>query len=142
MKNRRILLVEDSARDLELTMAALEESDLARVVDVVRDGAEALQFLEAKGGSELPAVVFLDLKLPKVDGLEVLERIRASAATRRLPVAVLTSSKEERDLSRSYDLGANAFVVKPVDFAEFSSTIRDLGTFWALINEPPGATGG
>jgi CheY-like chemotaxis protein len=137
MMLRRILLVEDNEKDLELTLAALGEHNLANSVDVARDGAEALAFLEGKTASQLPVVVLLDLKLPKVDGLEVLQRIRSNPATRHLPVAILTSSREESDLVRGYQLGVNAFVVKPVDFQQFVATVRDLGFFWAVINEPP-----
>lgn len=137
MTLRRILLVEDSEKDLELTLAALEEHHLANNVDIARDGAEALAFLERTPQADLPVVVLLDLKLPKVDGLEVLRRIRENPATRHLPVAILTSSREESDLVRGYEQGVNAFVVKPVDFQQFISTVRDLGFFWAVINEPP-----
>ena len=137
MKLRRILLVEDNDKDLELTLAALDEHKLANTVDVARDGAEALAFLAGKTGDDLPVVVLLDLKLPKIDGLEVLKRIREQPATRHLPVAILTSSREETDLVRSYEHGANAFVVKPVDFQQFISTVRDMGFFWAVLNEPP-----
>ena len=140
-----ILLVEDNPHDLELTMIALERSQLANEVVVVRDGADALDYLMVRGafaGREQgnPAVVLLDLKLPKVDGLEVLAEIRASAALKSTPVVMLTSSKEEQDLIRSYELGVNAYVVKPVDFQEFVRAIGDLGIFWAVLNEtPPGA---
>jgi CheY-like chemotaxis protein len=137
-----ILLVEDNPNDLELTLIALERSQLANEVIVVRDGAEALDYLHARGPyatRELgnPAVVLLDLKLPKVDGLEVLAEIRASATLKSMPVVMLTSSREEQDLVRSYELGVNAYVVKPVDFAEFVRAIADLGIFWAVLNEPP-----
>jgi len=137
MKLRRILLVEDNEKDLELTLSALEQYHLANAVEVARDGAEALHVLATKFADEPPAVVLLDLKLPKVDGLEVLKRIRSEPSTRHLPVAVLTSSREETDLVRSYQLGVNAFVVKPVDFQQFIATVRDLGFFWAVLNEPP-----
>jgi CheY-like chemotaxis protein len=137
MKLRRILLVEDNDKDLELTLAALEQHNLVNSVDVARDGAEALEFLTNKPADELPVVVLLDLKLPKIDGLEVLRRIRSAPATRHLPVAILTSSREESDLVRGYELGVNAFVVKPVDFQQFIATVRDLGFFWAVLNEPP-----
>jgi CheY-like chemotaxis protein len=139
---RPILLVEDSPRDVELTLAALAKCQLANDVVVVRDGAEALDWLYAKNSFEgrapgEPAVVLLDLKLPKVDGLEVLERVKGDAALRQIPVVMLTSSREERDLVRSYQLGVNAFVVKPVDFTEFFQAIQELGMFWAILNEPP-----
>ncbi|MBV7537114.1 response regulator [Duganella sp. sic0402] len=137
-----ILLVEDNPNDLELTLIALERSQLANEVIVVRDGAEALDYLHARGAyatRELgnPAVVLLDLKLPKVDGLEVLAEIRGSTTLKSMPVVMLTSSREEQDLVRSYELGVNAYVVKPVDFGEFVRAIADLGIFWAVLNEPP-----
>lgn len=137
-----ILLVEDNPNDLELTLIALERSQLANEVIVVRDGAEALDYLFARGAYAAreqgnPAVVLLDLKLPKVDGLEVLAEIRAVAALKSIPVVMLTSSREEQDLVRSYELGVNAYVVKPVDFGEFVRAIADLGIFWAVLNEPP-----
>jgi CheY-like chemotaxis protein len=137
-----ILLVEDNANDVELTLAALAENHLANEVVVVRDGAEALDYLHHRGifklrGKGNPAVILLDLKLPKVDGLEVLEQIKTDAALRAIPVVMLTSSREEQDLTRSYDLGVNAYVVKPVAFDEFVSAIKELGLFWAVINEPP-----
>jgi CheY-like chemotaxis protein len=137
-----ILLVEDSPEDIELTLAALEQCQLANSVVVVRDGAEALDYLRSTGayagrnGLD-PAVVLLDLKLPKIDGLEVLEQIKGDSALRATPVVMLTSSREERDLVRSYNLGVNAFVVKPVGFDQFFEAIRDLGMFWGVLNEPP-----
>lgn len=137
-----VLLVEDDARDLELTLLALERSQLANEVVVVRDGAAALDYLFAEGiyasrppGN--PAVVLLDLKLPKVNGLEVLKQVRAHDGMRTVPVVMLTSSHEESDVLRSYELGVNAYVVKPVDFRQFVSAIADLGMFWAVLNEPP-----
>jgi CheY-like chemotaxis protein len=137
-----ILLVEDNPNDLELTLIALEKSQLANEVIVVRDGAEALDYLDCKGNfaqrpTGNPAVILLDLKLPKVDGLEVLEHIRSQPGLKSTPVVMLTSSKEEQDVLRSYELGVNAFVVKPVDFQEFIRAIADLGIFWAVLNEPP-----
>ncbi|MGV7209710.1 response regulator [Oxalobacteraceae bacterium A2-2] len=137
-----ILLVEDNPNDLELTLVALERSQLANEVIVVRDGAEALDYLHCKGayaGRDVgnPAVVLLDLKLPKVDGLEVLASIRSTPSMKSMPVVMLTSSKEEQDLVRSYELGVNAYVVKPVEFKEFVRAISDLGVFWAVLNEPP-----
>jgi CheY-like chemotaxis protein len=144
---RPILLVEDNPKDIELTLAALEKSRLANDVIVARDGVEALDHLLRRRnlppGSTpppLPGVVLLDIKLPRVDGLEVLERIRGDATTRHIPVVMLTSSREEQDLVRSYDLGVNAFVVKPVGYREFFEAIRDLGVFWGVRNElpPPG----
>jgi len=137
-----ILLVEDSPKDVELTLAALERCQLANTVIVARDGAEALDYLHARGKftdrkTSEPAVVLLDLKLPKVDGLEVLEQIKKHELLRHTPVVMLTSSREERDLVRSYQLGVNAFVVKPVGFEQFFEAIQDLGMFWAVLNEPP-----
>ncbi|SHN43782.1 Response regulator receiver domain-containing protein [Duganella sacchari] len=137
-----ILLVEDNPHDLELTLIALERSQLANEVIVVRDGAEALDYLHSRGAYASreqgnPAVVLLDLKLPKVDGLEVLAQIRGTGSLKSMPVVMLTSSKEEQDLVRSYELGVNAYVVKPVDFSEFVRAIADLGIFWAVLNEPP-----
>ena len=137
-----ILLVEDNPNDLELTLIALERSQLANEVIVVRDGAEALDYLHSRGAWEgrpagNPAVVLLDLKLPKVDGIEVLREVRGSQKLRSMPVVMLTSSREEQDLLRSYSLGVNAYVVKPVDFKEFVRAIADLGVFWAVLNEPP-----
>ncbi len=137
-----ILLVEDNPHDLELTLIALSKSQLANEVVIARDGAEALDYLHRRGEFQdrphgSPAVVLLDLKLPKVDGLEVLKEIRTTAHLRSQPVVMLTSSKEEQDLVRSYELGVNAYVVKPVDFGEFLRAIADLGIFWAVLNEPP-----
>lgn len=137
-----ILLVEDNPKDLELTLAALSRSQLANDVVVCRDGAEALDYLYRRGAHEGrdqldPAVVVLDLKLPKVDGLEVLAQVKGDERLRALPVVMLTSSREESDLVRSYQLGVNAFVVKPVGFKEFFDAIQDLGVFWAVLNEPP-----
>ena len=141
-----ILLVEDNPKDIELTLAALEQSQLANEVIVLRDGAEALDFLYRTGAyegrnSSDPAVVLLDLKLPKVDGLEVLAKVKGDPALRPMPVVMLTSSREESDLVRSYELGVNAFVVKPVGFREFFDAIQDLGVFWAVLNEPPPRNG-
>lgn len=143
---RPILLVEDNPRDLELTLAALAKCQIANEIIVARDGAEALEFLRREGAQAGrdpgdPAVVLLDLKLPKVDGLEVLEKVKSDPATRQIPVVMLTSSREEKDLVRSYQLGVNAFVVKPVDFKEFFEAIQDLGVFWAILNEPPPRNG-
>jgi len=141
----RILLVEDDAKDVELTLTALEEYNLANEVVVTRDGEQALDYLYSRGeyktrSSDNPAVMLLDLKLPKVDGLEVLKQIKADESLRIIPVVVLTSSKEEKDMVASYKLGVNAYVVKPVDFHEFANAIKELGVFWAIINEaPPGS---
>jgi CheY-like chemotaxis protein len=137
-----ILLVEDDARDLELTLVALERSELANEVVVVRDGAMALDYLRREGefagrAAGNPAVVLLDLKLPKVDGLEVLKAVRETTELRSLPIVMLTSSHEEGDVVKSYELGVNAYVVKPVEFKAFVSAIADLGVFWAVLNEPP-----
>jgi CheY-like chemotaxis protein len=137
-----ILLVEDDLRDQELTMLALERSQLANDVVLVRDGAEALDYLRREGehadrAEGNPALVLLDLKLPKVNGLEVLEAVRSNPSLRSVPVVMLTSSQEESDLVRSYELGVNAYVVKPVDFKQFVSAVSDLGMFWAVLNEPP-----
>jgi len=139
---RRILMVEDDARDVELSLTALEQYNLANEVVVVGDGEEALDYLYQRGQfmarpSGNPAVLLLDLKLPKVDGLEVLQQIKTDAQLRMIPVVVLTSSREERDMVASYQLGVNAYVVKPVDFHEFVNAVKELGIFWALINEPP-----
>ena len=139
---KRILLAEDSPKDVELTLAALEEHNLANEVVVVHDGAEALDYLLRKGKFEgLPAanpgVVLLDLKMPKVDGLEVLRRMRADKNLEKIPVVMLTSSREERDIVESYHLGVNAYVVKPVAFQEFIHAVKNLGLFWAVVNEPP-----
>jgi CheY-like chemotaxis protein len=141
-KFRRILLVEDEPKDVELTLTALEDYKLANEVVVCRDGQEALDYLYRRGKfsdrpPENPAVILLDLKLPKVDGLEVLEQIRADERLRMTPVVMLTSSHEEKDMMRSYKLGVNAYVVKPVDFHEFINAVKELGMFWAVINEPP-----
>ncbi|EIK96004.1 response regulator receiver protein [Pseudomonas sp. M47T1] len=137
-----ILLVEDNPRDLELTLLALERSQLANEVIVMRDGAEALDYLlrrnaHAERLEGNPAVLLLDLKLPKVDGLQVLEAVRQSPELRSIPTVMLTSSREEPDLMRAYELGVNAYVVKPVEFKEFVAAISDLGVFWAVLNEPP-----
>jgi CheY-like chemotaxis protein len=138
----RILIVEDDPNDLELTLTALGEYNLANEVVVTRDGQEALDYLYCRGKfhsrpNDNPAVVLLDLKLPRVDGLEVLQQIKADERLRMIPVVVLTSSHEEKDMVRSYKLGVNAYVVKPVDFHEFINAVRELGVFWALINQPP-----
>ena len=138
----RILMVEDDPKDVELTLTALEEYNLANEVIVARDGEQALDYLYCRGKYETrsgdnPAVMLLDLKLPKVDGLEVLKQIKSNGKLRMIPVVVLTSSKEEKDMVASYRLGVNAYVVKPVDFHEFVNAIKELGVFWAIINEPP-----
>jgi CheY-like chemotaxis protein len=141
----RILIVEDDPKDVELTLMALEEYNLANEVVVTRNGEEALDYLYCRGtyqtrSGDNPAVMLLDLKLPKVDGLEVLQQIKSDEKLRIIPVVVLTSSREERDMVASYKLGVNAYVVKPVDFHEFVNAIKELGIFWAIINEaPPGS---
>lgn len=138
-----ILLVEDSSEDAELTIHALREKNLANRLHRVEDGAEALEFLFNEGehaeraGMAPPRVVMLDLKLPRVDGLEVLRRLRADERTRDVPVVVMTSSREARDLQDAYALGANSYVVKPVDFAQFMEAVTELGIYWLMINEPP-----
>ncbi len=141
METRTILLVEDNPDDEALTLRALRMHNLGNNVVVVRDGAEALRFLLGSGDTapaqELPEIMLLDLKLPKVDGLEVLRQIRANPRTRRLPVVVLTSSKEEQDIISSYELGANSYVRKPVNFSEFLEAVRQLGLYWLVIAELP-----
>ena len=140
---RLILLVEDNDDDVELTLRALRRNRVANRVDVVRDGAEALEYLFATGSyagrdvRDTPNLVLLDLKLPKVGGLEVLERLRADPRTRRLPVVILTSSNVESDLARSYDLGANSYIRKPVDFTQFMEAVNQLGLYWLVLNEAP-----
>jgi CheY-like chemotaxis protein len=138
----RILLVEDDPRDVELTLTALGEYNLANEVVITRDGEKALDYLYSRGefstrSHDNPAVMLLDLKLPKIDGLEVLQQIKSDERLKLIPVVVLTSSHEEKDMIRSYQLGVNAYVVKPVDFHEFVNAIKELGVFWAVINEPP-----
>jgi len=138
----RILMVEDDNNDVDMTMTALDEYNLANEVVVARDGAEALDYLFCHGkyesrSSENPAVLLLDLKLPKVDGLEVLRQVKSDDKLKMIPVVVLTSSHEEKDMVASYELGVNAYVVKPVDFHEFVNAIKELGVFWAVINVPP-----
>lgn len=145
MNQKSILLVEDDPGDVKLTLHAFKKFNVGNQIHVARDGAEALDYLFRRGSyaglpqDELPTVVLLDLKLPKVDGLEVLRQIRANPRTKRLPVVVLTSSKEDRDLTASYDGGANSYVRKPVDFDEFTQAARSLGLYWLLLNEvaPP-----
>ena len=138
-----ILLVEDNPRDEELTLRALKKRNLANKVHVVRDGAEALDYLFATGSYEHreincpPKVILLDLKLPKVDGLEVLQRVKSDPRTKKIPVVVLTSSAEEQDMVRSYDLGVNSYIVKPVDFEQFSHAVSQIGFYWLLLNQPP-----
>jgi len=138
-----ILLVEDNPNDVELTLHALRKYHLANSIHVVRDGAEALDFLFATGAyagrnvEDFPKVVLLDLKLPKVDGLEVVRRVKGDPRTRKIPIVILTSSREERDLAEGYHLGANSYIVKPVDFDQFTEAVRQLGLYWLLLNQPP-----
>ena len=139
---KRILLADDNPNDLELTLAALAEHDLADSVVVARDGEEVLDYLYRDGGFESredgnPAVVLLDLKMPKVDGLELVKRIKSDPKLKTIPVVVLTSSLEERDIVESYSLGANAYVVKPVDYGEFLRAVKEVGLFWGVINAAP-----
>jgi CheY-like chemotaxis protein len=138
-----ILLVEDSQEDLELTLHTLRRENLVNKIMIVRDGEEALDFLFCRGAfaersfDHPPKIVLLDLKLPKVEGLEVLKQVKGDARTRAIPVVILTSSKEERDLMQSYDLGANSYVQKPVEFDQFRTTVRQLGLYWLLTNQAP-----
>lgn len=138
-----ILLVEDNPRDVELTLHALKKNNISNHIHVVRDGEEALDFIFATGPysnrdvSDRPRIILLDLKLPKVDGLEVLERIKSDPDTRVIPVVVLTSSREERDIVQSYQLGVNSYIVKPVDFEQFTQAMQQLGMYWLLLNQPP-----
>jgi CheY-like chemotaxis protein len=141
MQLRPILLVDDSARDVELVLAALKKNNFANEVVIACDGAEALDYLYRRGSfaactAPLPMVMLLDLKMPRVDGLEVLRQVKSDERLKRLPVVMLTSSREEADLVRSYELGVNAYVVKPVGFQQFVDAIRQTGYFWAVINEP------
>ncbi|HEV7700137.1 MAG TPA: response regulator [Pyrinomonadaceae bacterium] len=143
MKNKVILLVEDNARDEALTLRALTQSGIANEIVVTRDGAEALEYLFGTGKYEgrdtkvLPQLILLDLKLPKIDGLQVLERLRSDDLTKRLPIVVFTSSSEQEDMIKSYDLGANSYIRKPVDFEQFAEATRQVGMYWFLLNEAP-----
>jgi CheY-like chemotaxis protein len=144
MKAARILLAEDSVQDIELTLNALAEHAMGNFVAVARDGAEALDYLYRRGKYAAredgdPVLMLLDLKMPKVDGLEVLRTVKSDPRLRVIPVVVLTSSREEQDVVRSYELGVNAYVVKPVEYDKFLRAVRDLGLFWMLDNEPPPA---
>jgi CheY-like chemotaxis protein len=134
-KQVEILLVEDNEDDVELTLHALRREHLANSIAVARDGEEALDFLFADANGSLPKLVLLDLKLPKVDGLEVLKRLKEDARTRTIPVVILTSSKEERDLVNGYNLGANSYIQKPVDFDQFRETVKSVGMYWLVINQ-------
>ena len=142
MENRKILLVEDNPDDVELTLHALKKHHISNAIVVVRDGAEALDYLFFKGAyanrdKSMPALMLLDLKLPKIDGHEVLRRIRSDERTKMLPVVILTSSKEQQDMINGYRNGANSYVRKPVDFDEFTKAVQTLGLYWLVMNEPP-----
>lgn len=139
---KKILLVEDNPNDIELTLEALDEQNLANRVIVMNDGVEAMEYLQYKGKykdreKESPAVILLDIKMPRMDGIEVLEAIKSSTELKTVPVVILTSSREEPDLKKCYDLGVNAYVVKPVNFKDFYDSVKKLGVFWAMINELP-----
>jgi two-component system, response regulator len=142
-----ILLVEDNPKDVELTLRAFERANLTNRIHVARDGAEALEFLFCEGPhagrrmDDAPKVVLLDLKLPKVDGLEVLQRLKGDPRTKSIPVVVLTSSREQRDVVESYDLGVNSYIVKPVNFEQFLESVQRLGLYWLLTNQPPKVEG-
>ncbi|OGQ82033.1 MAG: two-component system response regulator [Deltaproteobacteria bacterium RIFCSPLOWO2_12_FULL_60_19] len=142
-KRIEILLVEDNPNDVELTLHALSENRLSNHIEVVRDGEEALEFIFGTGAHSHrsmdhgPKVILLDLKLPKVDGLEVLRRLKSDLRTKTIPVVILTSSREERDIVESYKLGVNSYIVKPVDFEQFTEAVRNLGLYWLLLNQPP-----
>jgi CheY-like chemotaxis protein len=143
---KRILLVEDDIRDIELTLSALKETNLVADITIAHDGAEALDYIYHKEGyasflENCPAVILLDLKMPRLDGIQVLKRLKADENLRRIPVVVLTSSRESRDVVECYKLGVNAYVVKPVRFTEFLQVVREIAVFWTLINEPPFVAG-
>ncbi len=143
MKNKVILLVEDNPEDVKLTQRAFKKSNIANELVVINDGLEALRYLRNAGANQeqsLPAVTLLDLKLPKVDGLEVLKQIRADERLRLLPVVILTSSREEQDILKSYGLGANSYIRKPVDFDQFVDAVQQLGLYWLVLNESPPKT--
>ncbi|MFA6570282.1 MAG: response regulator [Bacteroidota bacterium] len=142
IKLKTILLAEDNPRDVELTLEAMADFNLANKVIVVKDGVETMEYLRCEGRFKdripgNPAVVLLDIKMPRMDGIEVLQEIREDASLKRLPVVILSSSREERDLVRTYDLGVNAYVVKPVNFKDFIDAVKQLGVFWAVLNEEP-----
>jgi CheY-like chemotaxis protein len=143
MNSRVILLVEDNPSDIGLTKRAFERSRVSNELVIAQDGQEALDYLFGSGEQDcsiamsLPAVILLDLKLPRIDGLEVLKRIRADDRTKRIPVVILTSSREQQDLAESYDLGANSYIRKPVDFVQFAEAVRHVGLYWLVLNEPP-----
>jgi two-component system, response regulator len=143
MNEVEILLVEDNLKDVELTLSALRKENLSNQIQVVRDGEEALEFLFCRGAfsnrtfDHPPKLIILDLKLPKIDGLEVLRTIKLDDRTRAIPVTILTSSKEDRDLVESYELGVNSYIQKPVDFDQFRETVKQLGLYWLVVNQPP-----
>jgi CheY-like chemotaxis protein len=138
-----ILLVEDSQDDLDMTLRALRKANMANHIQIARDGAEALEFIFCEGAhagrknENIPKLILLDLKLPKIDGMEVLKRIKGDPRTKMIPVVVLTSSKEQKDVIESYDFGGNSYIVKPVDFESFAATVKNLGMYWLLLNQPP-----
>jgi CheY-like chemotaxis protein len=141
-KLKTILLVEDNSKDIELTLEAMAENSLANDIVVVRDGVEALEYLRCQGKYKLrkagnPALILLDIKMPRMDGIEVLRNIRSDAKLKSIPVVVLTSSREENDLINTYELGVNAYVLKPVDFKQFIEAVKQIGSFWAVLNELP-----
>lgn len=141
-KLRTILLAEDNPKDVELTLEAMAENNLANDIFLVKDGVEVLEYLRCQGKYKLrkagnPAVILLDIKMPRMDGIEVLRNIRSDAALKKIPVVVLTSSREENDLITTYELGVNAYVVKPVDFKQFIEAVKQIGSFWAVLNELP-----
>ena len=143
MKNKKILLVEDNLDDVKLTIRAFEKNNITNEIMVINDGVKALDYLHRRGlyskadPNDLPSVILLDLKLPKIDGHEVLKQIRANERTKLIPVIILTSSKEEDDLVKSYQNGCNSYIQKPVDFTEFIKAVQSLGMYWLLLNEPP-----
>jgi two-component system response regulator len=145
MNERAILLVEDNPNDAKLTIHALRKNNIANEIVIAEDGVEALEYLFAEGAhagrdvTQLPSLILLDLKLPRLDGLDVLKRLRTDARTKLLPVVILTSSKEEQDLINGYSLGANSYIRKPVDFEQFNEAVRQLGLYWLVLNETPGA---
>jgi two-component system, response regulator len=138
-----LMLVEDNPQDLELALLALREANPLARIHIARDGAEALEFIFCEGPyvtrqiAEMPKVILLDLKLPKIDGLDVLKRIKGDARTKMIPIVVLTSSKEQRDVVESYQLGVNSYIVKPVNFERFTEAVRNLGVYWQILNQPP-----
>jgi CheY-like chemotaxis protein len=141
-KLRTILLAEDNSKDVELTLEAMAENSLANIIIVVKDGVEALEYLRCQGKYKLrkagnPALILLDIKMPRMDGIEVLRNIRSDAKLKNIPVVVLTSSREENDLINTYELGVNAYVLKPVDFKQFIEAVKQIGSFWAVLNELP-----